>query len=181
MDRRSFLTGTARVAVPALLLLTPASAWARGFPGGSREALGPLFTHRPGPRRLRARKGSASWIHHWNEIAVDASGLDHTQPAPGDPRIFGEALGPGRSSLAIALVHIGMFEAVNAIAGGRSTSYCDIEPAGGGVSMKEYAEAIYLGIHWSFDKTQGIAQGRRVADYVFDHAFTPRDPTAGGR
>jgi hypothetical protein len=30
---------------------------------------------------------------------------------------------------------------------------------------------IYLGIHWSFDKTEGIAQGRRVADYVFDHAF----------
>src|SRR4030095_9007591 len=23
---------------------------------------------------------------------------------------------------------------------------------------------IYLGIHWAFDKTQGIAQGRRVAD-----------------
>jgi len=32
---------------------------------------------------------------------------------------------------------------------------------------------IYLGIHWSFDKTQAIAQGRRVGDYVFDHAFTP--------
>jgi hypothetical protein len=32
---------------------------------------------------------------------------------------------------------------------------------------------IYLGIHWSFDKTQGIAQGRNVGDYVFDHAFTP--------
>ena len=30
---------------------------------------------------------------------------------------------------------------------------------------------IYLGIHWAFDKTEGIAQGRRVADYVFDHAF----------
>jgi PAP2 superfamily protein len=30
---------------------------------------------------------------------------------------------------------------------------------------------IYLGIHWAFDKTQGIAQGRRVADHVFDHAF----------
>ncbi len=26
---------------------------------------------------------------------------------------------------------------------------------------------IYLGIHWAFDKTEGIAQGRRVADYVF--------------
>jgi hypothetical protein len=32
---------------------------------------------------------------------------------------------------------------------------------------------IYLGIHWSFDKSQGIAQGRNVANYVFDHAFTP--------
>jgi hypothetical protein len=32
---------------------------------------------------------------------------------------------------------------------------------------------IYLGIHWKFDKTQGIAQGRNVANYVFDHAFTP--------
>jgi len=33
---------------------------------------------------------------------------------------------------------------------------------------------IYLGIHWVFDKTEGIAQGRRVADYVFTHAFQPR-------
>ena len=32
---------------------------------------------------------------------------------------------------------------------------------------------IYLGIHWSFDKTAGIAQGRSVADYVFDNIFTP--------
>jgi hypothetical protein len=35
---------------------------------------------------------------------------------------------------------------------------------------------IYLGIHWSFDKTQGIAQGRNVANYVFDHAFRPLAP-----
>jgi hypothetical protein len=32
---------------------------------------------------------------------------------------------------------------------------------------------IYLGIHWSFDKTEGIAQGRAVADWVFEHAFRP--------
>jgi hypothetical protein len=32
---------------------------------------------------------------------------------------------------------------------------------------------IYLGIHWAFDKTQGIAQGRKVADYVFANAFVP--------
>jgi len=35
---------------------------------------------------------------------------------------------------------------------------------------------IYLGIHWRFDKTEGIAQGRRVADYVFTNAFTPHFP-----
>jgi len=30
---------------------------------------------------------------------------------------------------------------------------------------------IYLGIHWSFDKTEGIVQGRRIARYVFRNAF----------
>jgi hypothetical protein len=32
---------------------------------------------------------------------------------------------------------------------------------------------IYLGIHWAFDKTEGITQGREVADFVFDHTFRP--------
>ena len=38
---------------------------------------------------------------------------------------------------------------------------------------------IYLGIHWSFDKTEGIAQGRRVADYVFREAFRPLNRIGG--
>jgi hypothetical protein len=33
---------------------------------------------------------------------------------------------------------------------------------------------IYLGIHWAFDKTAGIQQGREVANYVFQNAFQPR-------
>ncbi len=36
---------------------------------------------------------------------------------------------------------------------------------------------IYLGIHWAFDKTDGIAQGRQVADYVFENAFVPLQRT----
>jgi hypothetical protein len=36
---------------------------------------------------------------------------------------------------------------------------------------------IYLGIHWAFDKTAGIAQGRRVANYVFKKAFVPLHQT----
>jgi PAP2 superfamily len=33
---------------------------------------------------------------------------------------------------------------------------------------------IYLGIHWAFDKTEGIKQGRVTADYVFNKIFTPQ-------
>jgi hypothetical protein len=57
-------------------------------------------------------------VRHWNRIAIDASGLDHTPVPPGDPRVFGEQLGPGRSARAMAIVHIAIFEAVNAINGG---------------------------------------------------------------
>jgi hypothetical protein len=39
---------------------------------------------------------------------------------------------------------------------------------------------IYLGIHWAFDKTEGIAQVRRVADFVFQNAFTPLVPVGSG-
>ena len=52
-------------------------------------------------------------ILRWNSISVDASGLDHTPVAPGENRVFGEQVGPCRSSRAIAIVHIAMFEAIN--------------------------------------------------------------------
>ena len=39
---------------------------------------------------------------------------------------------------------------------------------------------IYLGIHWHFDKTEGIAQGPLVGDWVFDHAFAPRGRSSHG-
>jgi len=56
-------------------------------------------------------------IRHWNTIAIDAAGLDHEHPAPGDDRVFGEELGPGRSARAMAMVHIAIFDAVNAFTG----------------------------------------------------------------
>jgi PAP2 superfamily/Vanadium chloroperoxidase N-terminal domain len=37
---------------------------------------------------------------------------------------------------------------------------------------------IYLGIHWRFDKTEGIKQGRLVGNYVFNNSFRKR--TFGG-
>lgn len=53
----------------------------------------------------------------WNNVAIDASGFDHSPVPAGDPRIFGEQLGPGRSAKAMAIVHIAMFDAINAIEG----------------------------------------------------------------
>ena len=32
---------------------------------------------------------------------------------------------------------------------------------------------VLLGIHWAFDSSQGIVQGRQVADHVVANLFTP--------
>jgi hypothetical protein len=84
----------------------------------ARAAWGAQYSQRAASHTAAARprplRGAAHWVEHWNQIAVDASGLDHTPPAAGDPRVFGEQLGPGRSSRAMAIVHIAIFEAVNA-------------------------------------------------------------------
>lgn len=80
-------------------------------------------------------QASTSWVHHWNHVAIDASGLDHTPVAPGDTRVFGEQLGPTRASRAMAIVHIAVFEAVNAIDGSYQ-SYTNLPRAHAGTSMK---------------------------------------------
>src|SRR5438270_3018031 len=78
--------------------------------------------------------GSADRVRHWNEIAINASGLDHTPVAPGENRVFGEQVGPVRASRAMAIVHIAVFDAVNAITGGYK-SYTGVSPANPGTSM----------------------------------------------
>ena len=71
---------------------------------------------------------SSNAVDHWNRIAIDASGLDHTPVAPGETRVFGEQLGPARASRAIAIVQIAVFEAANATAP-RYRSYAGVAPA----------------------------------------------------
>jgi hypothetical protein len=66
-------------------------------------------------------------VRRWNTIAVDASGYDHDLPAP-------QQLGPGRSARAMAIVHIAMFEVVNAIYGGYE-SYIGLRRAESGTSL----------------------------------------------
>src|SRR2546430_10357702 len=89
---------------------------------GFNAVFGPLFHPAPGvPPLVGPRQGLDS-LHRWNVIAINASGLDHTPVAPGENRVFGEQLGPGRSSRAMAIVHIAIFDALDAVVGGY-TSY----------------------------------------------------------
>jgi hypothetical protein len=100
-------------------VLLPAGAARAQSERSFREALGPAYAASPAlgaPQELRLP--DVDVIRRWNQIAIDASGLDHTPVAPGETRVFGEQLGPGRSSRAIAIVHIAIFDAVNAITGG---------------------------------------------------------------
>lgn len=73
----------------------------------------------------------ASWVLRWNQIAIDASGIDHKGPSGDNPNGYFEHMGPGRASRAMAITHIAMFEAVNAMANGGYESYVGLEPASG--------------------------------------------------
>ena len=120
----------------AFIFSSSASLWAQGFPRGHRDALGPRYEAAPpqreSPRHRQSNLGD--FVRHWNAIAIDASGLDHTPVATGEARIFGEQYGPTRASRAMAIVHIAIFDAVVAIAGGYH-SYTGISPSPKDTSM----------------------------------------------
>ncbi len=101
---------------------------------GFNEAFGPLFHPAPNVRPPVGPAQGLDSLHRWNVIAINASGLDHTPVAPGENRVFGEQLGPGRSSRAMAIVHIAMFDALDAVGGGY-TSYTGTQAASGSVSV----------------------------------------------
>ncbi len=116
----------------------PQGVFAEGLRGGFGEAFGPRI--HPGAQqaqpnakhRPRHVLDRAVAIRDWNQIAIDASGLDH---APSDAsHVFGQQLGPGRSSRAMAIVHLAIFDAVNAVEGGYR-SYTGLSPARVGTSL----------------------------------------------
>ena len=119
-------------------LASPQGLSAEGLRGGFGEAFGPRI--HPGTQQVqpntkhRPRHGfdRAVAIRGWNQIAIDASGLDH---APTDPsHVFGQQLGPLRSSRAMAIVHLAIFDVVNAVDGGYR-SYTGLGPAKVGTSL----------------------------------------------
>jgi hypothetical protein len=123
-----------------LILVMVATAWSGGFSGGHRDVWGPRFEATlPVPEAIRHR-GLADTIdplgriRYWNAIALDANALDHTPVPAGETRVFGEQYGPCRTSRAFAIIHIAIFDAVNAIDGG-FRSYTGIPHAHAPASM----------------------------------------------
>jgi len=100
-----------------LLFVVSSTGFAAGPGGTFRDVYGPEY-HRqvPAPTN-KSSKIASDVVHRWNQIAIDATGLDHTPVAPGENRVFGEQLGPGRASRAMAIVHIAIFDVVNALSG----------------------------------------------------------------
>lgn len=176
------------------VLASPQGVSAEGSRGGFDDAFGPRFhpdVRQDQPKsKHRPRHGfdRASGVRHWNQIAVDASGLDHTPVAPEETRVFGEQLGPGRAARAMAIVHLAIFEVVNAVEGDYR-SYIDLRHAKLGTSLQagvaqaahDTLAALFPSQAASFDtilaedldgipegrlKTNGIALGQRAASAI---------------
>jgi PAP2 superfamily len=162
----------------------------------------------PGAARARHQLHSLSPIvdrvHHWNLIAINASGLDHTPLQPGETRVFGEQLGPGRSARAMAIVHIAIFDAMNSIAGGYR-GFTNIPDAPGAAMEAAVAQAAHDTLVTLFPsqkghcdqllaeelasipegrpKTDGIRTGARAARAILQRTAndgsTQEDPAMG--
>src|SRR5258706_6086911 len=112
-------------------------AYAGKASDGLRGAYGPLYQAAPqldaSPRR--GPRAGLDTVRRWNEIAINASGLDHTPVVPGENRVFDVQLGPCRASRAMAIVHIAMFDTMNAVVGGYQ-SYSGVRAPIGPLSMQ---------------------------------------------
>src|SRR2546425_28223 len=121
----------------ALNTAGPLCALAGGSPDAQAQALGPFYQaapHLDASPRHGPREGLDS-VRRWNQIAIDASGLDHTPPAPSETCAFREQLGPGRASRAMAIVHIAMFDTINAVVG-EYQSYTGVRAPIGPLSLE---------------------------------------------
>jgi membrane-associated phospholipid phosphatase len=82
---------------------------------------GPSYRTRPGTTELPLRYAppagpdARARLAYWNEVALTTLALDSTPSFPGQPSTPAEQPGPARSSRAMAIVHLAVFDALNAI------------------------------------------------------------------
>lgn len=107
-------------------------------------------------------------VRRWNKIALEADAIDHA--------LFGEQLGPTRASRAMAIVHIALFDAVNAIFGGFQ-SYTGMAPAVPGTSFQAaVAQAAHDTLAALYPSQSATFDGLLAADL----STIPPDPKAKG-
>jgi hypothetical protein len=81
----------------------------------------PVYQTQPGTRELPPRysppagPNAIARLAYWNEVALRAIAVDHTPPFVGGATVVAEQLGPTRTSRVLAIVHIAIFDALNAI------------------------------------------------------------------
>jgi membrane-associated phospholipid phosphatase len=111
----------------------------------------------------------------WNEVALDTTAIDHTPVSQGENRVFGEQFGPHRTSRALAIVQIGVFEAVNAYYQ-TYKSYAGVSPVSGDVSVDyAIAQAAHDTLSWLYP-----SQKPRLDD-IFDLDVVTIGGTQAGR
>jgi hypothetical protein len=148
-------------------------------PERQHEVFGPFYHpsqhpaagHRHGPR------AGLDAVRRWNEIALIATGIDHTFAAEGEDRVFGEQFGPCRASRAMAIVHIAMFDAANAVVG-RYESYTGVGAPSGPISARAaIAQAAHDTLRALFPSQAQQFAGWLAED--LDAIHNPRAKTAG--
>jgi hypothetical protein len=92
----------------------------RHRPPGPR-AVEPQYMTQPGTQELPPRYSAPAGpnptarLAYWNERALSAIAVDHTPPFVSGTSVAAEQLGPTRTSRVLAIVHIAIYDAVNAI------------------------------------------------------------------
>ncbi|HEY2710950.1 MAG TPA: hypothetical protein VGI60_00425 [Chthoniobacterales bacterium] len=135
----------------ALVILLVASAdWTRAQSVTFHQAFGNLISGSDNPNQHRVPDANLDPVRRWNQIACIATGLDHTPVMQGEQRVFGEQFGPCRAARAMAITHIAIFDAVNAIVGGYQ-SYLPHESAPSGTSLRvAVAQAGHDTLSWLY-------------------------------
>jgi membrane-associated phospholipid phosphatase len=100
----------------------------------------------------------------WNEVALDTTAIDHTPVPPGGTYVFGQQFGPTRASRAMAIIHIAMFEAVNAVYQ-EYRSYAGVAPVSGDVSVDyAIAQSAHDALVWLYPSQQPRLDALLAAD-----------------
>ncbi len=161
------------VTLSAALLGAATSAWgAPALSPASSAELQHLLAGQVGKRAVHFNERKMPTAPHstyqrlfaWNEVALDTTAIDHTPPPPGATYTFGQQFGPARASRAMAIIHIAMFDAVNAYYQ-RFESYTGIKPVTGDVSVDyAIAQSAHDTLVWLYPSQQPRLDALLAAD-----------------